>query len=72
MPMHVNPNAVLIILAMHLVLTASIITPEASLELFLKLLGLPGRYRERRLEKKSRQLEEKLKKCWLIDLRKTH
>lgn len=71
MPMHVNPNAVLFIMAMHLVFTASIIAPEVSLGLWHKILGLPSLYRKRRTERRSRQLEERLKKCWLVDLKKT-
>jgi len=69
MPMHIGPDAVLFIMAMHLVITVSILAPEASFELWLKFRGLPELYRKRRLEKKSRELEKKLKRCWLIDLR---
>ena len=71
MPIHFNPNAVLVIIAMHLVLTASVVAPEVSLCLWNKIQGLPKLYRRRRLEKKSRELEKKLKSCWLIDMRKT-
>lgn len=80
MPMHINVYAFLFMLVMQLFFAASVmapdafpdVSPRASHGLWLKLRGLPELYRRRRLEKKSRELEKKLKRCWLIDLRKTN
>ena len=77
--MHINVHAFLFMLVMQLLLTASVMAPQAFpgasprayFGLWLKLRGLPELYRRRRLEKKSRELEKKLKRCWLIDMRKT-
>jgi len=71
MAMHINVPLFLFMLVMQLVFTASVMAPEASFEMWLKFRGLPELYRKRRLEKKSRELEKKLRRCWLIDLRKT-
>ena len=71
MTVHFDIHALLFITAMQMVLAASVAAPEASFGLWLRLRNLPERYRISRAEKKSLELEKRLKKCWLVDMRKT-
>ncbi len=71
MAIHISVPALLFITLAQIVLSSSALSPGASLGLWLKLRNLPGLYRISRAEKKSRQLEKRLKKCWLVDMRKT-
>ncbi len=55
---------------MFTVLTASLLRPDLALRLWLSFTDLLERRKARRLTRMSRLIEDKMKKYWVIDMRK--
>ena len=60
-------------LVLYIMLTAftfSIVAPDLALDLWLAFLGVLERHKARMLARKNRQLDDKMKKYWVIDMRR--
>jgi hypothetical protein len=67
--MVVYPN-IAFVMAMLTTLTLPILFPDTSFMLWRDFVGLPSRLRARRQARMSRELNDRLKKYWVIDMRK--
>jgi len=72
MPGHDSLPAIMLVIPFYMLLTSFVVSPSSPLGLWDVLTGKYVSYKTRRQEKRCRDAREKLKKYWVIEMKKLH